>query len=90
MLLMSNLMGGQIGLECLSLWREFINGQMFIKCIPAESRALPFTLHNNLSTGLTSYPQGVGVTSQAKNDHPRVLSLTAGIHILPHKKFALK
>jgi hypothetical protein len=29
-------------------------------CIPAEDRALPFTLHNVRQRGLTTYPQGVG------------------------------
>jgi hypothetical protein len=83
-------MGRQTRLECLTVEARFINGQMFIECLPAESRARPFTLHNVRTRGLTSYPQGVGMTILVMTGHPQVLSLTAGIHILPHKKYTLK
>ena len=45
--------------ECLSLWKEFINGHMLMICKGARSGVSQSTLHNNLSTGLTSYPQAM-------------------------------
>jgi hypothetical protein len=78
MLLMSNLMGGQIGRNCLTVEEMFINGQIIRECLGAESGALPFTLHNVRQRGLTSYQGGQGLTSLVINGHPRVLSLTAG------------
>lgn len=50
MLLMSNLMGRQLGLECLSLWREFINGHMIRECIGAESGDRPCFLFSQAKT----------------------------------------
>ena len=70
--------GGQIGLECLTVEEMFIIGQMIRECVGAESGAVPLTLHNNLSTGLTSYPQGVGVCITCGKPFPQVLRTTAG------------
>ena len=50
MLLMSNLMGRQLRLECLSLWREFINGHMIRECIGAESTDRPLFLYGQAKT----------------------------------------
>ena len=48
---MSNLMGGQIGRNCLTVDEMFINGQMFMRCLPAESRASPLFLNSRGKTG---------------------------------------
>jgi hypothetical protein len=90
MLLMSNLMGRQIGRNCLPVDEMFINGQMLLDCLGAESRALPLTLHN---TYPQSYPQPVDSWQRGRawrKTDPRVLSSAPSTYILPQKKFALK
>ena len=47
---MSNLMGGQIGRNCLTVEEMFINGQILMRCLPAESRDLPQFLTNQGKT----------------------------------------
>ena len=41
MLLMSNLMGRQMGCNCLTVEQMFINGQMLLDCLGAESGERP-------------------------------------------------
>jgi hypothetical protein len=50
MLLMSNLMGGQIGRKCLTVEEMFINGQIVMRCLPAESGASPQILNGQAKT----------------------------------------
>ena len=44
-------MGRQTMLECLRVELRFINGQMFIECLPARSRASPQILNGQGKTG---------------------------------------
>jgi hypothetical protein len=46
--------------------------------------------NSKLSTGLTSYPQGMGSSSHARKRDPRVLSVASVCIILPNKKYTLK
>ena len=82
--------GRQLTGICLSLLEEFIIGQIIVVCKGADTGALPFTLHNNLSTGCCSYPQGVGVIHRLWKTDAGVLRTTAGTYILPNKKYTLK
>jgi hypothetical protein len=50
MLLMSNLMGGQIGRNCLTVEEMFIIGQICYGCLGAESGASPQILNGQAKT----------------------------------------
>jgi hypothetical protein len=58
-------------------------------CIPAESRALPFTLHNTYPQGYQVIHRGVGVIHSLWKTDAGVLRTTAALHILPHKKYTV-
>jgi hypothetical protein len=47
---MSNLMGRQMGCNCLTVEEMFINGQMIRECLGAESRDLPLFLFSQAKT----------------------------------------
>jgi hypothetical protein len=47
---MSNLMGGQKGCNCLTVEMMFINGQMLLDCLGAESGASPLFLFSQGKT----------------------------------------
>ena len=67
------LMGRQMVGECLSLWKEFINGHMLMICKGAEDGVSQSTLHNVRQRGLTSYPQamqGQGVGGWGRSPLP--------------------
>jgi hypothetical protein len=50
MLLMGNLMGRQLRLECLTVEQMFINGQIIRECLGAESGASPQILNGQAKT----------------------------------------
>lgn len=87
---MSNLMGGQIGRNCLTVEEMFINGQILMRCLPAESGALPFTLHNVRQRGLTSYPQGGGAVHNLWKTRPAGVKFDGGVIHTPSQKIYAK
>ena len=78
MLLMSNLVGRQIALECLRVESRFINGQISYVCLGAERGALPLFYNKVIHRLIHRLCRGQGLTSLVINGHPRVLSMTAG------------
>ena len=94
---MSNLMGGQIGRNCLTVERMFTNGHIIVMCLGCQKWSrhpilLQILIHR-LQVIHSSYPQaggGVGSLSPAKKRNPRVLSAAPNCIILPNKKYTLK
>jgi hypothetical protein len=83
-------MGGQIGRNCLTVEQMFINGQIVMRCLPAESGALPLFGNKVIHRVIHSLWTVGNAVGRGEKTDPRVLSLTAGTYILPQKKFALK
>lgn len=90
MLPMSNLMGRQLGLECLRVETRFINGQKLLECLGCRGYSPPafFIWSGQDRLGLVNWSR-LAMTGHQKTD-PRVLSLTAGTYILPNKIYFLK
>jgi len=82
--------GRQIRLECLSVKKMFINGQISVMCQGAEGGAGHlFLTSQGISSQVRSSLVLSGLDWSSKAD-PRVLSLTAAVHIHPRKKYTLK
>ncbi len=96
-------MGRQLSLECLSLWKEFINGHMLMICIPAESgvgtrffskylstRPAKLSTGQELSTEVIHNTQGVGGLSTGRRTGPVGVKRGPCLYYTPQQKIYAK